>query len=69
MERTMTEAEFSCRAQAIRGESCIVQSSMEVSFRELSKRQEWLRWKQSISKPFERKKKKKKNFLQASKQK
>lgn len=33
MERTMTEAELSCRAQAIRGESCIVQSSMEVSFR------------------------------------
>lgn len=28
----MTEAELSCRAQAIRGESCIVQSSMEVSF-------------------------------------
>lgn len=32
MERTMTEAELSCRAQAIRGESCIVQSSIEVSF-------------------------------------
>lgn len=31
MERTMTEAELSCRAQAIRGESCIVQSSIEVS--------------------------------------
>lgn len=32
MERTMTEAELSCRAQAIRRESCIVQSSVEVSF-------------------------------------
>lgn len=29
----MTEAELSCRAQAIRGESCMVQSLMEVSFR------------------------------------
>ena len=32
MERAVTEAELSCRAQTVRGESYIVQSSIEISW-------------------------------------
>lgn len=41
IERAVTEAELSCRAQAVRGESYIVQSSMEVSQYKLYPSDKW----------------------------